>query len=391
MLRRLTFDDRTLVIGAGVVSLLLVAVTAALGLRENTGSAPTTYSANSQGAKAVLLLLQQSRYPIARWDQPLRDLPSGAAVVVLADPEAGPTNEDRSAIRRFLEGGGRVIATGVSAAFFLPEHRAGGITADPVAGMTWKRMGAMSPSAITAAAPEITLAPGAYWPPDAFATPMYGEDADTQVVVKYRVGKGDVIWLAAATPFTNAGVSEPGNLEFVLACLGDSHGPILWDERGRAPRQAAAPSKAASPLGWTALQVTLLAAAILLTFSRRSGPIMPAASEGRLSPLEFVRTLGALYRRAGAGSVAVDIAYQQFRFRLTRRLGLSRAATADELQRAVRARWNLDDPALGELLRACDAARREPRLSTGRALLLTRSLWDYSNTLNLAAASKEIR
>jgi hypothetical protein len=177
----------------------------------------------------------------------------------------------------------------------------------------------------------------------------------------------------------------------VLACIGDPRRPILWDEYFHGYHRTAGPSLADSPFAWAALPLTLGAVAVLLTYSRRSGPIVTPAPESRLSPLEFVRTLGSLYQRAGAASVAVDIAYQRFRYRLTRRMGIAGAASPDDLARAMRARTDTDDPAFGDLLRACDTARRDPQLKAAGALALTRSLDEYAATLNLFGPSKKER
>jgi hypothetical protein len=383
----LTPGDRKLLLAAAAGALLLITLSVTLSpAGTTTTESPTTYSAGSGGAKAVYLLLLAAHYPVTRWEQSPRDLPGDAnATLILADPQAAPTIEERSALSQFLERGGRVIATGTSGAFFLPGHRVG---SDPIAGMTWKRMSSLSPSFITRAAPEITLAPQAYWDAEASALPLYGDvdDAAKVRVIKADVGRGEVIWWASATPLTNAGVREPGNLEFVLACIGDTDRPILWDEYFHGHHRSLAASLIDSPFKWAALQLTLAAAAVLLTYSRRSGPIVVAAAESRLSPLEFVRTLGSLYQRAGAASVAVDIAYQRFRYRLTRRLGIASAASADELERAVRGRADLDDPAFGDLLRACESAREDPRLGAAAALTLTRSLSDHAVKLDLFQA-----
>jgi hypothetical protein len=387
----LTPGDRKLLLAAAAGSLLLITITVMFSSTAGTTTeTPTTYSAGSGGAKAVYLLLRAARYPVTRWELSPRELPGDAnATLILAEPQGAPTIEERSALSQFIARGGRVIATGISGAFFLPEHR---VAADPIAGMTWKRLSSRSPSFITRAAPDITLAPQAYWHTDGSALPLYGDvdDVATVRVIKADVGMGEVIWWASATPLTNAGVREPGNLEFVLACLGDPHRQILWDEYFHGHRQSLSESFVDSPFKWIALPIALAVAAVLLTYSRRSGPIVAPAAESRLSPLEFVRTLGFLYQRAGAASVAVDISYQRFRYRLTRRLGITGAASADELERAVRARASLDDPAFGDLLRACAAAREDPRLSAAAALSLTRSLYDYALKLDLfGAATKE--
>ncbi len=381
---RLTLDDCTLVAGAGLVALLLVGLTAALGHDAAASDIATTYSAGSSGAKALYLLLQSSHYSVGRWERPLSDLPPGDnTTLILADPEDNPTAADRKALARFVEKGGHVIATGVSGAFFLPAHP---VAPDPIAGLTWKRVSSTAPSLATRAAPDITLAPRAYWDDEALALTLYSDDGKARVV-KYTMGRGEVAWWASPTPATNAGLREPGNLDFVLASIGSVRRQILFDEYVHGYRRTISASLIASPFDWAAAQLALLAVAVLLTHSRRSGPIVPAAVEDRRSPLEFVRTLSALYQRAGAASIAVDIAYQQFRHRLTQRLGTTSAASAGDLQRAVHDRWHLDDRAFGDLIRACDAARDDPRLTVSAALELTRALWDYSRRLDLFRGS----
>ena len=379
----LTSGDRKLLLSAAAASLLLICLSVALTPGGNTAESPTTYSTGSGGAKAAYLLLQAARYPVTRWEQSLQDLPDdGNATLILAEPQGAPTSAERSALRLFILRGGRVIATGEAGAFFLPAHK---VIADPIAGMTWRPLSSAAPSFITRAAPTITLAPQAYWDTDASMLPLYTDvdDADRVRVIKTDVGQGEVIWWASATPLTNAGLREAGNLEFVLACLGGTQRRILWDEYFHGHRGSRPASLMASPLTWVALPFAMAAAAVLLTFSRRSGPIVPPAEDSRLSPLEFVRTLGFLYQRAGAAAVAVDIAYQRFRYRLMRRMGITSAASIVEVEQAVRARAGRQVPAFGDLLRACESARGDSRLTAAAALTLTRSLYDCAVTLDL--------
>ena len=380
----LTAGDRKLLLVAGGVSLLLTILGVVLAGGGETTDEATTYSVGSGGAKAAYLLLNASGYSVRRWEQSVAELPPGmTGTLVLADPRGTPTPAERRAIDRFIDSGGRVIATGVRGSFFLPDRQ---VFPDPVAGATWRRLTSQSPSRVTRAAPEITLAPQSYWASEAFVLPLYG-DGNRARVIKYDRGQGEVLWWASATPLTNAGMREPGNLEFFLACLGDPKRPILWDEYFHGHRRGASASIAAAPVKWVALQLALLATAVLLTYSRRSGPVIEPASDSRLSPLEFVRTLGSLYQRAGAASVAVDIAFERFRYRLTRRLAKPGNAEADDLERAVGDRFKVDDPAFGDLLRSCEAARHDPNLKPDEALALTRSIAGYAAKLGV---SKEI-
>lgn len=366
--------DRKLLLGAGVVFVLLIAGVLLFGGEQGEKTeVPSTYSTASGGAKAAYLLLSQSGYKVQRWERPLVDLPKNATLVI-ADPLEAPTREERESLKNFLFNGGRVIATGMFAGAFLPENES---VPDVLLGMTWKKASAVSPSPITRAAPEITIAPQARWPMYSSAYALYG-DGDEMVVVKYPYGRGEVLWWAAATPLTNAGLKEPGNLEFFLASLGEMRSPILWDEYVHGYRESLESSVGHSPVKWLLLQLALLGLAVVATFSRRSGPVSAPATDVRLSPLEFVQTLGGLYENAGTASVAVDISYQRFRYWLTRRLGVANNISIDDLQAAVRDRFAPKDDHIAAILRRCDAAKADPYLSESEALHLVQELDEYA-------------
>ena len=156
-------DRKILLIAAGVFVFMLVTTAVISGTGYSQEESPTTYSAASGGTRAAYLLLKESNYSVGRWEQPLRELPDGRRkTLILAEPKLGPVSEERHGLEKFLRSGGRLIAAGEFASFYLPESEA---VPDPIAGMTWKHMPALSPSRITRAAPEITMAPQAYWRP----------------------------------------------------------------------------------------------------------------------------------------------------------------------------------------------------------------------------------
>ena len=373
--------DRKLLFGAGWIFVLLIA--GALVFGGGAGSRmeiPSSYSAASGGAKAAYLLLADAGHKVERWERALNELPQGGeSTLVLADPNEAPTHQERDQLKAFISNGGRVIATGMFAGTFLPESNS---VPDVVDELTWKKATALAPSAITRAAPEIALAPQAQWQSFSPAYSLYG-DGERILVVKYPYGRGEVLWWASATPLTNAGLKKPGNLEFLLACVGDTKGTILWDEYIHGYRETLASSIAHSPVKWLAFQLSLLALAVLATFSRRSGPIYQPVSDVRLSPIEFVQTLGGLYERAGSASVAVDICYQRFRYWLTRRLGAGSSISTEDLQSAVRDRWAANDDHFIAILRRCEAVRNDPYLQATEALHLVQELEEYASRWKL--------
>jgi len=371
--------DRKLLLGSAVVFILLIAGAVIFGGDAGQRQeGPSSHSTASGGAKAAYLLLLQLGYNVQRWEKPLVDLPK-TATVILADPMEAPTREERESLKSFLSDGGRIIATGMFAGTFLPENDS---VPDMLLGMTSKKAAAVSPSAITRAAPEITIAPQARWPSYSAAYSLYG-DGDEIVVVKYPYGRGEVLWWAAATPLTNAGLKEPGNLEFLLANVGDTKAPILWDEYVHGYREDLGSSVAHSPVKWLLLQMALLGLAVVATFSRRSGPLSAPVIDVRLSPLEFVQTLGGLYENAGTASVAVDICYQRFRYWLTRRLGVANNISINDLESAVRDRFAPKDDRFGAILRRCESAKSDPYLGEAEALQLVQELDEYASRWKL--------
>ncbi len=371
--------DRKLLLGSGIIFVLLIAGVAFFGVQPGEKvEVPSSYSTASGGAKAAYLVLTESGYKVQRWERKLIDLPK-RSTLVLADPEEAPTTEERKAIREFLSNGGRILATGMFGGTYLPENYA---QPDMLLAMTLKKISAIAPSAITRAAPQITLAPQARWTSYSPAYALYG-DGDATVVVKYPYGRGEVLWWAAATPLTNAGLKEPGNLEFLLACVGDTKAPILWDEYIHGYRETMGSSVGHSPVKWLFLQLGLLGLAVLATFSRRSGPMFAPVTNLRLSPLEFVQTLGGLYENAGTASVAVDISYQRFRYWLTRRLGVAANAPVSDLDAAVRERFALKDDHFPGILRRCESAKSDPYLSESEALHLVQELDEYASRWKL--------
>ena len=289
-------------------------------------------------------------------------------------------------MRKFIADGGHVIATGLIGSLYLPKASS---DIDFENGMTWKNATAIGPSAITKAAPEIFLAPESYWNPLFSAVELYEQGGHTRVV-KYVYGKGEVIWWASSTPLTNIGLNLSGNLDFFLACLGDGKSEIVWDEYIHGHSEVHSGSVTRSPVFWIFMQLGLLSFAIVATFSRRNGPIFPLVTQSRLSPLEFVQTLGGLYKHANASSVVVDISYQRFRYWLTRRLGMASNASLPDLRSAFSDRLKFsDEEPLFAALADCESARYNPALPPAEALRLVQALDDYAVKLKLFRVARK--
>jgi len=387
MPKGLSAGDRKILLVAGGAFLLLVILGFLFAPDSNTGaSSATTYSTASEGAKAAYLLLQETGYHVEHWQHSATSLRAdGDTVLIIADPAIIPNAKQKAAIEQFVSGGGRVITTGIRGARFLPEDSS---EYNEAPRNPWTEFKALAPSAITRAAPKITLAPRAHWSGN-LGIGLYGDDEQT-VVTHFRHGKGDIVWMASATPLTNAGITQPGNLEFLLAAVGDQQRTrVLFDEYVHGYGESDEPERSHPLMTALLMQSVVLAFAAILTFSRRSGPLRPLPAESRLAPLEFVETLGGLYQQAHAASVAVNVYYQRFQYWTTRRLGIGNKATPEDLDRAVRERWGLHDDKFQATLQAAAAARYQPDLPQKEALGIVQSLYSYAVKLKLFPAAKE--
>jgi hypothetical protein len=383
--------DRSLLIGAGILVVILAVATTMLTPTRRAGRAgyPSTYSSSWDGGKAAYLLLEDLGYDVKQWDQPPTELKGDAnkQVLILADPTQAPTSEENAALRRFLEGGGTIVATGDDPTAFLPGGESF-VEMDAAEGEM--KFPALIPSPLTAGAQEISMAPPIEWRPkksDQLA--VYG-NSDTAAVVTYAVGKGTIVWWGSPSPLTNRGIKEPGNLALFMNSVGGIKGrQILWDEYFHGARANFWSYVGKTPLPWVVAQLGVLFAFVLASYSRRYGTIRMPRKISRLSPLEFVETLGDLYTSAHAGSAAVRVAYQRLRFQLSRQLGLPANATVAELARAGNRTLGWDEQSLLGTLARADRNSRALSVSDHDALEIVQDIHSYSARLEIRNAPEE--
>ena len=329
-----------------VAAALFVLVTVAVALtapasQEEASPIPSSYAPTPNGAKAAYLLLQRLGAHVERWEEPpLRLADNGPGVtLVIAEPVVNPSHVEQSSLRSFIEHGGRVLFCGANTAKFFPR-----VSLNKLA------------------------------------------SGSTAVSV---IGSGELIWWKDAKPLTNTGLQHDGNLALFLNSVAVSnrktvywdeyfHGErgSLWDYMGRV-----------AAVRWTALPLCVVLVAVFLTFSRRSGPIITPVRVSRLSPLEFVESLGVLYRKAKAGALAVDVTTKELRLQLLRRLALPASTSDQDLARAAAVRLGMNDAELYSVLERTRAATQMRSLSHAQALALVQALQRILVALNTPAAS----
>jgi hypothetical protein len=372
--------DRKLLLISGAVLVILLAAVEFLSPPPDQGGGgiPSVYSARSGGARAAYLLLKESNRHVVVWENSPEELPEDPedAVLILANPSTSPTPGEFDALQKFAQSGGRVLFTGPLVGAFFKDAD---VSEEPLA-REWQTYTANIPSGFTAGAPKIRLQPEAEWGGlSTSQTALYG-DPIAPVVVRWRIGRGEMLWWAGPTPLTNAGISQEQNLNLFLNAVGDATAArdeqpdIYWDEYFHGERSSLWGYILQTPVPWGLVQLAILGGAVFLTFSRRSGPIAAPVAVPRLAPLEFVETLGGLYQRAHAEPALIGVVYQRLRAMVSRQLRLPAAASDAEVESAVRARLAAGDSLRVDALSRAAAASRMGRIKPAEALAIIRDL-----------------
>ncbi len=377
-------DRKLLLWTAAVLVPVIIALAILSGSDEEDTGVPSTYSAQSRGAKAAFLLLQELHYNVQQWDRPPQELPTQptGTVLVLANPGLGNSlaRPDKLAMNLFLSRGGTVLITGCVPELLVP---GAAVDIESAPSPLWKNYKPELLAGLSRAG-EIRLSPPCYWHNNAPPHLVHYADKDRPIVVSYKVGKGEVIWWASSAPLSNAGIREAGNLGLLLNSLGDRESTrILWDEYYHGDRATLSRYMAEPPIFYGLLQCGLLFAAVIFTYSRRNVPIHPAPEPSRLSPLEFVETLGNLYRRAKATRAALEVPYQRFRTAATRRLGLRPDVPNTNLVNSLRDRMGYKVPSLETLLGRIETALHSGEPAEKIVLQLVQELNRHMHNLKL--------
>jgi len=125
---------------------------------------------------------------------------------------------------------------------------------------------------------------------------------------------------------------------------------------------------------------------VVLSFSRRSGPVRDLPPAARATPIEFLEALGSLYRKAGAASTAVAVAWERFRRHSLRLCGHGASKMgAEELAAVIRRRFPRADDRLEADLAACEEAAWGETVEPRQALKLIQSLHGHYEKLKEAA------
>ncbi len=371
-------EMRLVLIVAASLLVLIVLVSVFAPATEDDDTAPVTTNTGSAGVKAAFLLLQNLGYSASQWNQPVEDLASVDAqstTLILASPYVNPEEQQvtKGAIADFLNRGGRVLVTGQSGAYVVPEGHTAPSTRIYTA-LCFTTPDGLGP---LARAGQVSMGEGPNWgengDPGVRVEQRCGRDA---VVARYNVGPGEVVWWSAPTPMSNRGLKEDASLRLLLASVGAPGRQVLFDESFHAAAGSIWDAAKGLPIASLFWQTTFVALLLVLSFGRRSGPTRLPLRTIRSSPLEFAESMGHLYNKAVATHVATESARRRLLRFLHERCGLPKTVVdgaPSAIAEAVQHRFGGDWSALGIHLDQAHGGEYK-ELSRATALALVKAL-----------------
>lgn len=306
MKRRTRLDILAILFGVALLALLAYGRQEAQ--RQPAPSIYSTYDAGPNGYLALYDVLHGAGVPVTRFEHVLGLLDSKVGTLVFTtfenDPNAKPmTGNDVTALRRFVQNGGRLVV--------LDTDFAGSRDVTPAAATSSPSTShdavALARTAFTAGVRSVAGPVDAVFPfRQKRGLPLLANDAGV-AATWYAFGKGEIIAITAPRLFGNAYLAKSDNIAFAYNVF-HGHGPVAFDEYVHGYDDdttfwAALPLPVKTAF-WTICAVVLLA---LLGANVPFAPPIPAEPPDERDSGAYVTAMAGLMRRARAARAAVAI------------------------------------------------------------------------------------
>jgi hypothetical protein len=346
---------------AGVLAFFVVLNVIALVvayLRPQPGGADgSAYATQPHGAAAYAELLRRDGHRVRYLRAPLD---SGrldpATTLVVLDGAPRLARAERSALARFVRGGGRLVAGGADAGRDVVPRAPRWVARGP------RHARPAAPVPETRDVRDVVSAGAGGFTALGGALPALGSDPALLAVA--RAGRGRALLLADSAPLQNRLLARADNAALALALAGPRARPVVFAESlhgyGRSTGLAALPGRWRVALGIGALAALLW----LASRARRLGPPEQTAALPPPARREHVEALALALRRAPDPEVVLAPVQAAARAQVLRRAALAPDAT-DEVVREAALRLGFGEDEAAALTGGHDA---DQALALGRAL-----------------------
>ncbi|MDX9991085.1 MAG: DUF4350 domain-containing protein [Anaerolineales bacterium] len=341
--------------------LILTLVTVAAGIQQNKQAerpAYSSYSAQPNGALALRAWMNALGYEVLPQKLTSFDLPPQAQLIVMLEP-FGITEKEMKTLDQWLRAGNTLLLSGVGAGTraIAERYQISFRFSDLAIEQAFLQNPLLSSPPI---AGPVSLRANYGLSSDRTDYVTYLASSERPLLISLRLGRGQLILSSAPALFSNRGLKETNAPAAVLniLSLAGTQGPVWFDEWHHGERSPDAEIR--GPQQWlrnTAIgRALLFSAAIiflgLLLQGRAFGRPVPLGRElRRRAPLEYIRAIANLGRRARHRGPVMKQYYSALKRGLGRRYRLNPSLPDDQyVAQLGQYNPNLDQAALLALL-----------------------------------------
>jgi hypothetical protein len=353
----------------------------------------SSYRSTSYGTLAFYTLLEESDYPVIRFEAPLTQLNErghiGTLIIVAPPAQYGLKNDELASLIDWVEAGGLLII--IDREIFISLGDLKIMTTSAIARSNAKPL---QPTPYTIGVRRVALSQYATRViiDGRLVTAHIGDDQGA-VLADARLGSGRVVVLTEPYVIANNGIAQADNLNLALNLLHDRpKGLIAFDEyhhgHGAYPSLARTPEGIiayfrGTPIPWMMVQAGLMLVLIIYTRGRRFARPLPLKREPRTTNLEFISSMANIIRLARATDLAMENIYSEFRRRLCQYSGQPTTVETGRLASAVSRRAKLKERDLSLLLTRCELIARGKAVSDSELLDLVARIRDLESRLRI--------
>lgn len=326
-MKRLTGPQRVaLGLVAGVLALNVMAIAIEAFVPSPSGPGSSSYATSAGGAAAYGSLLERDREVVRVRESLGRAALDESGTVVVLEPDLLVPDEI-NILKRFVREGGRLVAGGLRQEYLQGLLGDGAPVSQAAAPRRWSA--AAEPSG--GGSRTVTSAGRGSFSQTGSTKPVVGEK-DRALVVKARLGRGEVALLADASPLQNRLLSRSDNAALGLGVAGERSGPVQFIEAVHGYGDGR--GLGALPRDWKLALIGLAVAALLLVASRarRLGPPDPPAPAAPPARAAYVSALGDTLRRTNDPEAATAVLRGGARELLAERLGPAAVVDSEALR-----------------------------------------------------------
>jgi len=348
----------------------------------------SSYRATPYGTLAFYTLLEESGYPVGRFEKPFTELKDHQpeTLIVIAPPDAHIPDEDElNALTKWVEDGGRLIVIDREIHVSIGDAALSTEVANSKSGVD-----PIQPTPLTRGVQRVALSEYATRVKvDSRAATYHIADDQAAVLADAPVGKGRVVLLTDPYVVANNGILQADNVVLALNLLAErSAGKIAFDEyhHGYGASTTSEGLMAyfrGTPVPWMMAQAALIGVLVVWSYGRRFGRPIPLKRERRTTNLEFVSSMANISRLARATDLAMGNIYSEFRKRLCRFSGVPQNLENEKLAAAAARRGKLDAGELSRLLVRCEEVTRAEQVSESELLKLVTRIREIESQLGV--------